>query len=351
MEFGVALPARVGDHALVALAEELGFAQVWFYDSQMLYSDVYATMAVAAMRTSRIRLGTGVAVPTTRLAPVIAHAIATVAQLAPGRVELGIGAGNTARYTMGLPPITLATLRREIRAIRALLAGDTAVLEMEGGSYPVRFLHRDGGWLNLHDHIPITVSALLPKALALCGEEADGHLTWGVAPEVLALQRAAIAESAAKAGRDGAAIPSKGIFPTLVLDAGETSASPRVLASVAPFITNLLHVQVEWKSAPLPVPEHVQALVDRYKAWADGLPAPTRHLLLHEGHLVYAREDEREYVVPELAEMAAIIGEPEAVIARIHALEDAGLSHFAIQPTDDPPRQLRDFAEKVIARY
>jgi 5,10-methylenetetrahydromethanopterin reductase len=351
MEFGVAFPARVGDHALVALAEELGFAQAWFYDSQMLYSDVYATMAVAAMRTSRIRLGTGVAVPTTRLAPVIAQGIATVAQLAPGRVELGLGAGNTARYTMGLQPMPLAVLRRELRAIRALLAGDTAVLEIEGGSYPVRFLHRDGGFLNLHDHVPITLSALHPKALALCGEEADAHLTWGVSPGILAMQRAAIAESAAHAGRDADAIPSKGVFPTVVLAQGETSASPRVLGAAAPFITNLLHVHVEWKAAPLPVPDAVRPLVERYKAWAETLPAPTRHLRLHEGHLVYAREDEREYVVPELAETAAIIGEPDAVIERIRALERAGLSHFAIQPTDDPARQMRDFAEQVIARY
>lgn len=351
MEFGVAFPARVGDHALVALAEELGFTQAWFYDSQMLYSDVYATMAVAAMRTSRIRLATGVAVPTTRLAPVIAHAIATVAQLAPGRVELGIGAGNTARYTMGLPPMSLATLRRELRAIRALLGGDTAVLEIEGGSFPVRFLHREGGFLNLHDPIPITLSALLPKALALCGEEADAHLTWSVSPQVLALQRAAIAESATRAGRDAAAIPSKGIFPTVVLAPGETSASPRVLSAAAPFITNLLHVQVEWKAAPLPVSDAVRPLVERYKAWAAALPGPTRHLLLHEGHLIYAREDEREYLVPELAELAAIVGEPDAVIERVRALEGAGLSHFAIQPTDDPARQMRDFAEQVIARY
>ncbi len=72
MDFGVTFPARVGDFALVELAERLGYGQAWFYDSQMIYSDVYATMALAAHKTSTIRLGTGVAVPTTRLAPTIA---------------------------------------------------------------------------------------------------------------------------------------------------------------------------------------------------------------------------------------------------------------------------------------
>ena len=48
MEFGVAFTSRVTDHDLVVLAEELGYDQAWFYDSQMIYSDVYATMALAA---------------------------------------------------------------------------------------------------------------------------------------------------------------------------------------------------------------------------------------------------------------------------------------------------------------
>jgi len=58
MEFGVAFTSRVGDWDLVALAERLGFDQAWFFDSQMIYSDVYATMAVAARETRRIRLAT-----------------------------------------------------------------------------------------------------------------------------------------------------------------------------------------------------------------------------------------------------------------------------------------------------
>ncbi len=59
MEFGVAFTSRIGDYDLVALAESLGFDQAWFFDSQMIYSDVYATMAVAARATKRIRLATG----------------------------------------------------------------------------------------------------------------------------------------------------------------------------------------------------------------------------------------------------------------------------------------------------
>lgn len=350
MEFGVVFASRVGDHQLVALAEQLGYAQAWFYDSQMIYSDVYATMALAADRTRRIRLGTGVAVPTTRMAPVIAHSIATINQLAPGRVELGLGAGNTARYTMGLGPVGLRRLTREMRTIRALLDGQTATLHAEGRTRPIRFLHPDRGFVNLRDRVPITLSALLPQALALCGAEADAHMTWGAGPEILRAARAAIAAAAQAAGRNAATIPSKGIYPTCVLAPGETAASPRVLASLAPFITNYLHVQVEWGPV-LPVPSAVAEVVARYRAYAARLPEDTRHLVLHEGHLVYARADEREFICPELAQVAALVGEPDKLIAHIRALEAAGLSHFAFQVTDDPERQMRDFATLVMQRY
>jgi alkanesulfonate monooxygenase SsuD/methylene tetrahydromethanopterin reductase-like flavin-dependent oxidoreductase (luciferase family) len=351
MEFGVVFATRIGEHDLVAQAERLGFRQAWFYDSQMIYSDVYATMALAAHHTRRIRLATGVAVPTTRMAPVIAHSIATVHQLAPGRLELGVGNGNTARLTMGLPPVPLARMKEELRTIRTLLDGGTATLRAEGLERPIRLLHRSQGFVRLEPRIPITLSALGPKTLAYCGEELDGHLTWGISPDGLREARTLLAEGARKAGRDPACVPSKGIFPTAVLARGETAASPRILASLASFITNYLHVQVEWGEGLLPPSPRLREVIERFRAHVERYPKEKRHLLLHEGHLVFAREDERDFLLPEIAETVAMIGEPDALIERIHALEAAGLSHFAFQVTDDPIRQMNDFAELVMRRY
>lgn len=351
MDFGVVFPSRVGDHPLAVLAEELGYAQAWFYDSQMLYSDVYATMALAAHRTSRLRLATGVAVVSTRMAPVIAHSIATVHELAPGRVELGIGNGNTARLTMGLRPVRLGRLREQMRLLRALLDGETGTLEEEGESHPLRFLHPEQGFIRLEPRIPITLSALGPKTLELCGAEADGHLTWGVTPEQLRLSRQVLGQAAERAGRRAEDVPSKGIFPLAVLEPGETSASPRVLNALASFMTNYLHIMVEWGDGLLPPDPRVKDVVERYRRYASGLPEASRHLVLHEGHLVYAREDEREFLTPELAETVAMIGEPDALIERIRALEKQGLRHFAFQVTDEPEKQMRAFARHVLERY
>ena len=352
MDFGVTFPARVGDFELVELAERLGYSQAWFYDSQMIYSDVYATMALAAHKTSKIRLGTGVAVPTTRMAPTIAHSIATINQLAPGRVELGVGTGNTARLTMGLRPITLTRMKQEVRLIQALLAGETGTLREEGEEHAVRFLHPHRNYINLKDHVTVSISALGPKTLAYCGSESDGHITWGIDPDGLRAARSIIDEAAHKRGKTPSDVPSKCFFPTAVLAPGETTVTPRIMSLVAPFIMNFLHVQVEWGTDLLPPIPAVAEWVERYKKYAAGLPADTRHLRLHEGHIIYPREDEQEFIVPELADVVAIVGEPDEVIERIHALEDAGLSHFAFQVMDDDPvRQMTDFAEKVMAKY
>ena len=84
-----------------------GFTHAWFYDSQLLYSDVFVCLALAAEHTKRIKLGPGVAIPSNRIEPVTAHSIATINLLAPGRAMLGIGTGFTGRNTMGLPPVPL----------------------------------------------------------------------------------------------------------------------------------------------------------------------------------------------------------------------------------------------------
>ena len=93
MDFGICVASRPADIQYVADAERLGFTYAWMADSQMIWSDVYAMLALAAERTSTINIGTGVAVAGTRIAPVTAAAIATINQLAPGRTFCGIGTG------------------------------------------------------------------------------------------------------------------------------------------------------------------------------------------------------------------------------------------------------------------
>jgi hypothetical protein len=136
-----------------------------------------------------------------------------------------------------------------------------------------------------------------------------------------------------------------------VLRPGETSASARVLKSLGPFITNFLHVQVEWDDKLLPPGPGMAETIERYRRHVAMIPETDRHRVLHEGHLVYCREDEQEFLTAELAEAVAMVAEPDDMIARIRALEAAGLSHFAFQVTDDPIGQMRYFADSVMRRY
>src|SRR5437773_8699832 len=108
MRFGVCVMANIDDIGFFNHAEDLGFDSVWVTDSQMLFSDCYAVLALAATQTSRLRLGPGTAICGTRIPPVHVAAMATLNRLAPGRVHLGIGTGNTAMRTMGQRPMRIA---------------------------------------------------------------------------------------------------------------------------------------------------------------------------------------------------------------------------------------------------
>src|SRR5213080_648646 len=174
MKFGVTVVPSISDWRLFVDLEAMGYDCAWAADSQMLYSDVYAVLALAAANTARIRLGTGVAVAPVRLAPVTAHSIATINQLAPGRVFLGIGTGHTAMRVMGMDPMKIREWREYLRVVKSLLRGDEVEYTQDGVTRAIRFLHKDLGFLHLADPIPIYVAANGPLALRVVGELGDG---------------------------------------------------------------------------------------------------------------------------------------------------------------------------------
>lgn len=124
MKFGVLANTSISDWQLAVFAEDLGYDSIWFGDSQMIWSDAYATMALAAHNTSRIRIGSGVSIAGPRIPPVAANAIASINQLAPGRVHMAIGTGHTAMRTMGFNPLKAKAFREYVRVLSALLRGE-----------------------------------------------------------------------------------------------------------------------------------------------------------------------------------------------------------------------------------
>ena len=178
MDIGVCVASHIQDIDYIVSAEKLGFSHAWIADSHMLWSDCYATLALAADRTSTINLGTGVSVSGTRPAPVTAASIATINAIAPGRTFLGLGTGNTAMRIMGHKPQRIAEFDQYLATIRPLLRGEEADHFFDGQVSPIRHIMPDKGFVNFDDPIPLYVSGFGPKSLALAGKHADGCLLY-----------------------------------------------------------------------------------------------------------------------------------------------------------------------------
>ena len=144
--------------------EAAGFDGAGILDSQMICRDTFVTLDQAAVQTSRLTLFPAVTNPFTRHASVLAGAIQSVEELAPGRVKFVIGTGYTSASTIGRKAATLAEMRACIATVKALLAGQS----VDFAGTPGRLVFASGR------HIPVIMAASGPKALEVAGEVADG---------------------------------------------------------------------------------------------------------------------------------------------------------------------------------
>src|SRR6266851_6681365 len=230
MQFGIGVSTHVGNWDIVKYVEDLGYDRAWFGDSQMIWSDCYATMALAAQNSKRIKIGTGVAIAGTRIAPVTAHSIASINQIAPGRVFLGIGTGHTAMRVMGQDPIKTSEFRDYLRVTRELLDGKEVDYTYGGKTREIKFLHRDRHFINLDNHIPIYVAANGPKACEAAGAYGDGWTTIGRTTEDLQSRLSHIRTGAQAVGRKVDSDLHVVLFTAAsVLKPGERLTSERVI--------------------------------------------------------------------------------------------------------------------------
>src|SRR5262247_3117163 len=203
MDFGFVFFGDVNNAPTVALAEKRGFSHAWLYDSQMLTSDVYAALALCAVNTKKMFLGPGVTNPMSRIAPLTACAIASINALAPGRTILGIGTGNTARRTLGMPAAHLDVLREHVRVCRDLLSGKTTPYQEGERRRMIKFLNPRSGAIDIKKKIPIYMAASGARSLELAGEIADGVIVFGaVSPSLVDFHMSHVRTGAERAGRD-----------------------------------------------------------------------------------------------------------------------------------------------------
>src|SRR5512136_1691852 len=192
VEFVPADPAlKIG--YLAKLAEDVGFESIWITDHYN-NRDVYTTLAVLSLLTSKAKLGTGVTNPYTRNEAITASSIASINELSGGRAILGLGPGDKATFeSMGIDwdkPLT--RVKEAVSAIKSLLAQEKVD---QAGIKSARLAFSTST-------IPIYIGAQGPKMLELAGAIGDGVLINASHPADFKFAVPLIRQGAEKAGRD-----------------------------------------------------------------------------------------------------------------------------------------------------
>ncbi|MDT7700309.1 MAG: 5,10-methylenetetrahydromethanopterin reductase [Pseudonocardiales bacterium] len=304
-------------HEHARIAEELGYTRAWFYDSPSLYPDVWIQLARAADRTSRIVLGPGCLVPSLRHPATNAAAIATLASIAgPDRVCVAFGTGFTGRLMLGKRPMKWADVVEYVRTVKALLRGEQVM--WDGGL--IQLMHPEGFGVRLPIEVPIVLGAAGPKGAAAAREVADGVLC---APEPLP-------------GFDWTILFTYGT----ILDEGEDPNSERVIAAAGPGMTMVFHFLYE------------HGMLDTLagaEVWAgayEGIDPATKHLAMHDRHLVAVTERDRPFISGDILAASGMASTPSQLRDKLASMAESGVTEVAYQPAGpDIPRELEAFAK------
>jgi 5,10-methylenetetrahydromethanopterin reductase len=346
MQYSVAFASEVDSWRWAKRAEALGFHSAWFYDTQMLNPDVFICMALAAHETSRIRLGTGVLVPSNRIEPVAANAFASLNKIAPGRIDFGVGTGFTARRTMGLGAMSLRQMRSYVEAVRRLLHGQLTEVQLEGQMRQVQFLDPDLQLINLEDEVPLWVSAFGPKAKQLTADLDAGWLNFGSMGALQALQE--MQSIWTRSGRPLEKLAANLFFLGAVLQGDPESDNARLMAQAGPLTAVTFHNmadEIGGMGGKGIKPGPLRDLLDEYLKVHDHYsPATARYLSNHRGHLMYVRPEET-HITPQLVQNTTMSGQHDELVARLRGLRDAGYTQLTVQLVHNHESALEDWAK------
>ncbi len=325
MQFGFTLKP---DHtiqrtlALTRQAEDAGFEYGWLFDSHVLWRDPYPLLTLMAGATQRMRLGTCVTNPGTREPSVTASALATLDEISGGRMDLGIGRGDSARRVLGKPPITMADTEAAIRVIRALVAGESIDYEGTALHFPWTT-----GWT-----LPIWVAGYGPMALAMTGRIADGIILQLADPDLIRWFIAQVREAAEAAGRDPSSIKVQAAAPAHV--------GPRDLG----------RQRTRW--FPALVSNHVVDLIN--KVPREQLPESLTGYVTDRAGYDYQHHAEvgssnAAFVGDDVTDRFCILGEADEHIAKLRDLADAGVDQFNLYLMNgDEEEQVQAYGRDII---
>jgi 5,10-methylenetetrahydromethanopterin reductase len=328
--FGIILlPESVtGFGGLCREVEDSGFDLLGVADSQSVFRELYVALTLAALNTSRVRLGPLVTNPLTRHLVVTASAISSVDELAGGRAILGLGSGDSALYTLGAPPATLRGLEDAVVTLGELTSG--AAIERQGRRWQVRRSAR---------RVPVYLAAEGPRTLELAGRVADGVIVGlGLTPEVIALSLAALERGARASGRALADLDIWWLAKTNVADTRRGAIEPITMA-LAASANHAFRFTLEGKGVPPDLHAPIKGLQREYDAH--------HHEIAGAGN---AALTDRWGLTDFLVDRFAIAGTPDDCAAQIRRALAAGARQFLITGfVPDPHAFVRRWMGQVVA--
>jgi probable F420-dependent oxidoreductase len=306
-EFAFTLkPDMTPDHivALTRQAESAGFNYGWIFDSHVLWQEPYPLLTLMATNTRKMRFGTCVTNPVVRDATVTASLLATLNRISGGRMDCGIGRGDSSRRVMGKKPTTLENLEETVRVIRDLSSGKQITYE----GHPIQMSWADKGVP------PIWVAGYGPKALRCAGRIGDGVILQFADPHLIKWCLGFVKEGAEEAGRDFSKIKVMSATAVWISDDKEAARD-----------------RVRW--FPALVSNHVVDLVSRYKP--EELPPELTAYISDRKSYNYLHHAEvgssnAEFVTDEVVDRFCIVGTVAEHVQKLNELRSLGVTQFNI---------------------
>jgi len=275
----------------VGALEAEGVGRVWVIDSQLAMKDVYTGLVVAALNTKRLGLGTGVTNAVTRHPTITANAIAALAEISHGRAFLGLGAGDSALYGVGMKPQKVAEVEEAIDFFRAVLGGEEGQL----GGRKYRLPH-------VAATVPVYLAVSQERMCELAGRKADGAIVMGPAqPDMVRQQVGWIAAGLGAAGR------RREDF-----DISFVATMSGQVDDVRSWASTQARLLTHYKELPqslLPFRDEIMSSADSYDY--------AQHLSTRAGHSAAVSDD--------LTRALAVVGTPDECAGRLRELRSAGV--------------------------
>jgi probable F420-dependent oxidoreductase len=328
MDFGFTLKPEHSIERTIALtrqAEAAGFSYGWLFDSHILWKDVYPLLTLMAVNTTSMRLGTCVTNPATRDITVTASVLATLDEISGGRMDLGIGRGDSAQRVLGKGPVRTQVLEEAVGVIRDLV---------EGRSPTYMDTQLDLTWTGSW-RLPVWIAGYGPMVLGMAGRSADGIILQLADVDLIKWFIGMMREGAVEAGRD----PSK---------VKVQAAAPAHVGSI-----ETCREHVRW--FPALVSNHVVDLVNKYPR--EQLPDALTGYIHDRGgydyrHHAEVGSDNAQFVNDEVTDRFSIVGPPQEHVRRLIELHEAGVDQFNVYLMNgDEEAQLEAYGNDVIPAF